>query len=166
MCVLVARSCPTFCNPMACSQPGFSVHGILLARKLEWVTISFSRGSSQLRNQTQVSCTVGRSFTVWATREAQASIRSLNQNTWASEVHWCLWHLMQGSLWKQGRGPDLGLEAAAAPGGSPWVNLPNRQCSKLKKESKVLITGQQGCPVSLQSREPSSLGCVQPSAHW
>ena len=40
----VAQSCPTLCDPVDCSLPGFSVHGILLARILEWVTISFSRG--------------------------------------------------------------------------------------------------------------------------
>ena len=47
-----------------------SVHGIFQARVLEWVAISFSRGSSQPRDQTRVSRTAGRCFTVWATREA------------------------------------------------------------------------------------------------
>ena len=42
------------CNPMDCSPPGSSVHGVLQARILEWVAISFSRGSSRLRDQTQV----------------------------------------------------------------------------------------------------------------
>ena len=51
---LVAKSCPTLCNSMHCSTPGSSVHGILQARILEWVAISFSRGSSQPRNWTQV----------------------------------------------------------------------------------------------------------------
>ena len=49
-----------------------SVHGIFQARILGWVTISFSRVSSQRRDQTQVSCIVGRRFTVWATREGQS----------------------------------------------------------------------------------------------
>ena len=44
----VAQSCPTVCDPMDCSPPGSSVHGIFQARVLEWVAISFSRGSSQL----------------------------------------------------------------------------------------------------------------------
>ena len=44
--VLVAQSCLTLCDPMVCSPPGFSVHGILQARKLEWVALPFSRGSS------------------------------------------------------------------------------------------------------------------------
>ena len=52
----VAQLCPTLCNPEDCSLLGSSVHGILQARTLEWVTISFSRGSSQPRNQTRVSC--------------------------------------------------------------------------------------------------------------
>ena len=39
----VAQSCPTLCNPMDCSPPGSSIHGILQARVLEWVAISFSR---------------------------------------------------------------------------------------------------------------------------
>ena len=68
--VLVAQSCPILCDPVNCSLPGSSVYGILLARTLEWVAISFSRGSSQPRNRTHVSCIAGRFFTVWATREA------------------------------------------------------------------------------------------------
>ena len=45
----VTQSCPTLCNPMDCSLPGSSVRGIFQARVLEWVAISFSRGSSQPR---------------------------------------------------------------------------------------------------------------------
>ena len=66
----VAHSCPTLCNPMDCSLPGSSIHGIFQARVLEWVAISFSRRSSRPRDRTQVSCIAGRCFTVWATREA------------------------------------------------------------------------------------------------
>ena len=62
--VLVFQSCLTLCDPVDYSLPGSSVHGILQARILEWVAISFSRGSSQPRNQTQVSCIVGRFFIV------------------------------------------------------------------------------------------------------
>ena len=51
-----ARSCLTFCDPMDCSLPGSSVHGILQARVLEWVAISFSCGSSPPRDQTLASC--------------------------------------------------------------------------------------------------------------
>ena len=60
----VVQSCLTLCDPMDCSPPGSSVHGISQERVLEWVAISFSRGSSQLRDQTQVSRIVGRRFTI------------------------------------------------------------------------------------------------------
>ena len=69
--VKVTQSYLTLCDPMDCSLPGSSVHGILQARILEWVAVPFSSGSSQHRHQTQVSCTADRFFTVWATREAQ-----------------------------------------------------------------------------------------------
>ena len=58
----VAQSCPTLCNPMDCSPPGSSIHGILQARILEWVAISSSRGSSRPRDRTQVSHIAGRCF--------------------------------------------------------------------------------------------------------
>ena len=66
----VTQSCPTLCDPMDRSLPGSAVHGIFQARVLEWVAISFSRGSSQPRDWTWVSHTAGRHFTTWATREA------------------------------------------------------------------------------------------------
>ena len=70
-CILsLLQSCPTLCDPMDCNLPGSSVHGILQARILEWVAISFSRGSSQPRDRTCISCIAGRFFTIWATREA------------------------------------------------------------------------------------------------
>ena len=58
------------CDPMHCSLPGSSVHGNFQAIVLEWIAISFSRGSSQPRDQTWVSRIVDRRFTIWATREA------------------------------------------------------------------------------------------------
>ena len=65
----VTQSCLTLCNPMDCSLQGSSVHWIFQARVLEWVSISFSRGSSWPRDQNQVSCIAGRHFTIWATWE-------------------------------------------------------------------------------------------------
>ena len=62
--VLVAQSYLILCDPMDCSPPGFSVHGILQARVLEWVAIPFSRGSSRSRDRTQVSHIAGRFFTI------------------------------------------------------------------------------------------------------
>ena len=58
----VVQSCPTLCNPMDCSLSGSSVHGIFKARVLEWVAISYSRGSSRPRDWTRVSHIVGRRF--------------------------------------------------------------------------------------------------------
>ena len=52
----------SLCDPTDCSLPGSSVHGILQARVLEWVAMPFSKGSSQPRDQTQVSCFAGRFF--------------------------------------------------------------------------------------------------------
>ena len=66
----VAQSCLTLYDPLDYSLPLSSVHGILQARILEWIAISFSRGSSQPRNQTWVSCTAGSFFTIWVTGEA------------------------------------------------------------------------------------------------
>ena len=73
------QSCPTLCDPMDCSPPGSSVHGILQARILEWVAMPFSRRSSRPRDQTRVSCvscTASRLFTTsftWEAREQGSS---------------------------------------------------------------------------------------------
>ena len=66
----VVQSYPTPCNSLDCSPPGSSVHWILQAIILEWVTISSSRGSSKHKDQIQVSHITGGFFTVWANREA------------------------------------------------------------------------------------------------
>ena len=60
--ILVVESCPTLCDPTDCSPPGSSVHGILQARILGWVAISFSTGSSWPKNWTQVFCIGGRFY--------------------------------------------------------------------------------------------------------
>ena len=77
----VTQSCPTLCNPMERSLPGCSIHGIFQTRILQCVAISFSRRSSQPRDWTWVSCTVGRFFTVWATREVP-------NPAWTSAISW------------------------------------------------------------------------------
>ena len=74
--VKVAQSCPTLCDPM-----DYTVHGILQARILEWIGFPFSRGSSQPRDRTQVSCIAGGFFTNWAIREAP------NQSRWQWSNH-------------------------------------------------------------------------------
>ena len=74
---------------MDCSPPGSSIHGMLGVRILEWVAISFSRGSSWPRDQTLVSGTAGRFFPVWATREAQK---------WWLQNDYCLWLMLKLKL--------------------------------------------------------------------
>ena len=67
----VTQSFPNLSNPMDCSPPGSSIRGIFQAKLLEWVVISFSRGSEcQTRDQTQVSCIGRHSLYHWATWEA------------------------------------------------------------------------------------------------
>ena len=72
----VVQLCPALWDSMGCSPPASSIHGIFQARILEWVAISFSRGSSWPRDQTQVSHIAGRLFTIWATREAISFLAS------------------------------------------------------------------------------------------
>ena len=72
VCVLVTQLCPTLCDPMDCSLPDSSVHGILQP-------IPFSRGSSWPRNGTLVSCITGRFFTIWATREVLCYLLKSNK---------------------------------------------------------------------------------------
>ena len=68
-CSVVSSSC----DSIDCSPAGSSVHGILQARMVEWVAISFSRGSSWPRDRTQVSCIAGRLFTDWVMGEGQSN---------------------------------------------------------------------------------------------
>ena len=71
-----------------CSLPGSSVHGIFQAIVLEWIAISFPRGSSQPRDWTRVSCFVDRRLTVWATREVCLQFRSPGFDTWVRKIPW------------------------------------------------------------------------------
>ena len=64
---LVAKSCPTLCDPTDSSLIGSSVHGFSQIRILEWIAISFSRGSFRPRDWTQISWVAGRFFTTWTT---------------------------------------------------------------------------------------------------
>ena len=70
LCSSVTKLCSTHCDPMDCSLPGSSVHGIYHARILEWVAISFSKASPWPRDQTHVSCIGKQILYHWATSEA------------------------------------------------------------------------------------------------
>ena len=69
-CSVISNSC----NPVDCSPLGSSVHGILQARKLEWVAIDISRGSAWPRDRTQVSHIADRFFTIWVIAEAPSAM--------------------------------------------------------------------------------------------
>ena len=90
-----------FCNSIDCSPSGFSVPKIFQARILEWVTISFSRGSSRPRDRTCISC-IGRILYHWATREAPTNAvegvnkRELLHCWWECKLVWPLWK----KVWK------------------------------------------------------------------
>ena len=95
--VKVTQSCLTLCDPMDCT-----VHGILQARILEWVAFPFSRGSSQPRDQTQVSHIAGGFFTIWATREVYKMIISTKLlTTMKKKIRSGLFIFQQASIkWK------------------------------------------------------------------
>ena len=98
--VLVTQSCPTLCNPMDCSLPYSSIHGVFQARVLEWVAISFSRGSSQPRDQTWVSRIVVRCFTIWATREVTL-FQSRSKYKMIPRIKFKPYHVISGSTWQE-----------------------------------------------------------------
>ena len=114
---LLAQSRPTLCNSLDCSPPGSSVHGIFQARILEWVAISFSRGSYQPRDQTHVSwisCIAGEFFTHWA----------MSGETHKAEL---------AQLW----GGELGIDTPtpAAPRAC-WMDSKTGSCSKKKTSDR------------------------------
>ena len=77
------HSCLTLCDLMDCGLPGSSVHGILYARILEWVAVHFSRRSSELREQTCISCIAGGFFT---TEPPGKSLNILPSHNWSNKV--------------------------------------------------------------------------------
>ena len=114
--VLVARSCPTLYDPMDCSPPGCSVHGILQARILEWIAISSFRGSSRPRDRSWVSCIADRFFTAWESLEISSKCSP------------------QGPADPHYQTPEVGLERGkySHQGGGDGVHS-RRQCSTVNK---------------------------------
>ena len=117
----VTQSCLTLGDPMDCRLPGSSVHGIFQAVVLEWIAISFSKGSSQPRDWTQVFHIVDRRFTIWATREVTRKymrgtscemlagwITSWNKNNQEKyqQPYICRWYHSNGPKWR-GTGEPL-----------------------------------------------------------
>ena len=101
---------------MDCSPPGSSVHGIFQARILEWVVIPFSRGSSWLKDWTQVSCIAGQFFTIWA-----ILYQLSHKGSW-SKLEWVAYPFSSGSSWPMNRTRVSALQAdslPAEPSGKP-----------------------------------------------
>ena len=90
-CCLVTKSYLILCDPMDYSQLGSSVHGILQARILEWIAISFSRGSSQPRDRTHISCVGRQILYCWATRKVLAIMtRDWINIYWINDLKWLI----------------------------------------------------------------------------
>ena len=83
-CCLVTKSCLTLCNPIDCSPPGSSVHGVSQARILEWVSIFFYRGSSWPRDWTHVSCLAGRFLTTEPPGKPSHCTRAQPTSVWST----------------------------------------------------------------------------------
>ena len=114
-CCLVAKLCSTLCGPTDCSPPGSFVCGILKARILECIAVCFSRGSSQPRDWTQVSC-IGRwIFYRWATREAPWKRMDplTTEQKWARgagewQILWHTYHLLcEPGIWDRCQSPSM-----------------------------------------------------------
>ena len=95
----VTQSCPTLCHPVDCSPPGSPIHGILQARILEWVAISFSRGSSRPRDRTQVSCIAGRHFNLNHQGSKPCTIHSTEYYRGENCIDRKLWKYTGGFPW-------------------------------------------------------------------
>ena len=93
--LLVIQLCLILHKSMDCSPPCSSVHGILQARILEWVAIPFSRGSSQCRDRTCISCITGRLFTAWATRDGYQEGKGETENWEIGIKIYTLWYIKE-----------------------------------------------------------------------
>ena len=124
---------------MGCSLPGFSVHGILQERILECVAISFSRGPSQPRDQTRVSCIAGRCFNLWASTLMHMWNKSfLNQDFPGSPVVGTLFPLLGvgGGVCRKSPVPGWG---ARIPHIS-WQDKKKKKTIGIKKFSETVFT--------------------------
>ena len=123
---LVAKSCPTLCNPPDSSPPGSSVLGISPARILEWVAISFSRGSSRPRDRTHV-CLAGHDCVRRELKQVTVSlVRSRRRGKLVPNMR-CVWGHVQRSGRESGlHGLPTPLAVLSARGqGSSLLLLPN-----------------------------------------
>ena len=146
----VAQSCLALCDPMGCSPPGSSIHGIFQARVLEWGAVFFSRGSSRPRDQTQVSLIAGWRFTVWATRgEMNMNLGKLwemvrDREAWRAAIHGVVRSQMRLGDWTMSinnvvmvSGKQRGVSAIQIQVSIlPWTPLPSRLPHSTEGSSK------------------------------
>ena len=131
---------------MDCSPPGFSVHGILQARILEWVAMPFSRGSSPPRGPTRGSWIAGRFFTVWAARKAPESL--------CPERNLCLWSQPEAQDPDGGFGHSWCLRQPVSPQKRP--RPPETACSLRERLGSR-------CQLALPTLETA---CARPRRPW
>ena len=103
----VAQSCLTLCDPMDCSLPGSFLHWVLQARVLEWVAISFSRGSSRPRDRTRVCHIGGRRFILWSPQGSPGGM--LRRHSGVAPWPWLV------------GGFQAGLSVGSRPGTAPFI---------------------------------------------
>ena len=137
---MLTQSCLTLCDAMDYSLPGASVHGIIAARILEWVAISFSRGSSHPRDQTHISCIGKQILPRWPSgKESTCQCRRFKFDLWVREIPWRRkWQPTQvsclGNPMDRGLG---GLQSSGQSGGySPvatvwWATKQTKQLTSL-----------------------------------
>ena len=115
LCVSVAQSCLTLCDPRDCSLPGSSLHGILQARILEWVAMPSSRGSSRPRDGTRVS-RIGRQILYHLSHQASPRIKATAKQFLAITA--AAWLSVQPPNVKvrPRRSQSAGIEGACTPG--------------------------------------------------
>ena len=151
--VLVTQSSSTLHDPKDCSPVGSSGHGIFQARILEWVSVPFSRGSSQPKDQSWVSCIAGRFFTIWDTREVHQlqetnAAQSLGQeDPLEKEMATPLSILAWENLWTE------------EPGGLQFVGSRRVRQDLATKQQELILSSV--CLYSLFSPIECSLACIQ-----
>ena len=169
----LSQSCLTLCNPIDCSLPGSSVHGIFQVIVLKWIAISFSRGSSQPSARTRVSRIVDRSFTIWATREKHFPKKNLHRKKCHGHCFvvycWCdplqlswwnhyIWEVCSANQWdaQKTAKPVASPGQQKEPNSFPWQCLTAHLTTNA---SNVEGIGLQSliCHVNLNSHQPPLL---------
>ena len=126
------------CDPVDCGPQGFSVHGISQARILEWVIISFSRGSSPLRDQTQVSYIANRFFTAEPEKSMSLMVKNPSAST-ETEVSYPLGKILWRRKWQPTPVflPVKSHGQRSLAGYSPWGSQRVRLNSSSSNNNKI-----------------------------